>query len=59
MPPPFVGEAVKVREEPVQLGLLPEVKAIETAGVRTELTVMVMAEEEAVTGLAQAALDVT
>ena len=49
---------MNVREEPVQLGLLPDVKATDTAGVRTELTVMVMPDEVAVTGLAQAALDV-
>jgi hypothetical protein len=51
--------AVKVIEAPEQVGLLPAVTAIETAGTNVAFTVMVMPALVAVVGLAQLALDVS
>jgi len=56
--PPFVGVAVKVTEEPEQVGLLPLVILIPTAGTTTGLMVIVMPFEVAVVGLAQEADEV-
>ena len=49
---------MKVSDDPEQVGLLPDVKAIATEGVTVVLTVTVMELEFAAAGLAQAALDV-
>ena len=49
---------MNVSDDPAQVGLLPEVKAIETDGVTVEFTVTAMLLELAVDGLAQDALDV-
>ena len=54
----MVGVAVKVNDEPAQVGLLPLVNAIDTDGVTEEVTVIVILFEFAVVGLAQAAFDV-
>ena len=54
----MVGVAVKVMDAPAQVGLLPEVTAILTAGTSVELTVIVMVLLVAVAGLAQLAFDV-
>ena len=43
----MVGVAVKVTEAPVVVGLLPEVMAMDTAGVTEPVTVMVIAFEVA------------
>jgi hypothetical protein len=56
--PPFVGVAVNVTDEPAHVGLFPEVIAIETAGTKTGLTVIVIPFDVAVVGLAQVAVDV-
>ena len=45
--PPLTGVAVKVAEEPAQIGFVPAVCAIVTDGVDTLLTVMVIAFEVA------------
>jgi hypothetical protein len=55
----LVGVAVNVTEEPAQVGLVPVVNAIETAGTSTGFTVMVMPALVAVVGLAQVALEVS
>jgi hypothetical protein len=55
----LVGVAVKVMDAPAQVGLLPAVTAMETAGTRVAFTVMVMPALVAVVGLAQLALDVS
>ena len=54
----MVGVAVKVTDEPAQVGFVPEVKVIETEGTRTGFTVIVMPVLIAVAGLAQVAFDV-
>lgn len=54
----MVGVAVKVAEAPAHIGLLPEVRAMELAGVTTGFTVMVMPVLVAVAGLAQVAFEV-
>jgi hypothetical protein len=56
--PPLVGVAVKVTAEPAQVGLVPEVRAIETAGVSVAFTVITIPALVAVVGLAQAELEV-
>jgi hypothetical protein len=55
----LVGVAVKVTADPAQVGLVPAVNAIETAGISTGFTVMVIPALVAVVGLAQVALDVS
>jgi hypothetical protein len=55
----LVGEAVKVIEEPAQVGLEPAVIAIDTDGTTTGFTVMVIPALVAVVGLAQVALEVS
>jgi hypothetical protein len=54
----LVGVAVKVTAEPAQLGFVPEVNAIETAGISVAFTVMTIPELVALVGLAQAELEV-
>ena len=54
----MVGVAVNVNELPEQFGLVPDVKAIETAGVRVGFTVTTILFEAAVVGLAHVAVDV-
>lgn len=49
---------MKVTEDPEQVGLVPDVKAIDTAGTSVVLTVMVILLLVAVVGLAQAELEV-
>ena len=49
---------MNVSEEPEQVGLVPEVSAIETAGVTAAFTVTLMVFELAVVGLAQDELEV-
>ena len=56
--PPFVGVAVKVTLVPAQVGFVPVVSAIATAGVMVGVTVIVMFVLVAVKGLAQEALEV-
>lgn len=55
----MVGVAVNVTDEPAQLGLLPEVIAIDTAGVSVVATVIVIAFDVAVAGDTQFALEVS
>ena len=55
----MVGVAVNVTEDPVQVGFVPDVIAIDTAGTRTGFTVMVIPVLVAVVGLAQVAFDVS
>ena len=55
----MVGVAVKVTDEPAQVGFVPEVNAMDTEGVNTGLTVIVMPVLVAVVGLAQEAFDVS
>ena len=54
----MVGVAVNVADAPAHSGLVPDVCAMETDGVTTALTVMVIPFEVAVAGLAQERLDV-
>ena len=54
----MVGVGVKVIEAPEQVGLLPEVNAMETAGTNVEFTAMFIAVLVAVVGLAQVAVEV-
>ncbi len=54
----MVGVAVKVAEAPAHIGLLPEVKEIDTEGTRIGLTVIGISLLVALDGLAQVALDV-
>ena len=54
----MVGVAVKVTEDPAQVGLVPEVIAIETEGTSTGFTVIVIPVLVAVVGLAQVAFEV-
>ena len=56
--PPFVGVAVNVTDVPVQVGLVPDVKATATLGVTLVVNVIVMLFDEAVKGLAHAELEV-
>jgi hypothetical protein len=44
----LVGVAVKVNDEPAQVGLVPDVSAIDTAGVTALLTVIVILFDEIV-----------
>ena len=53
--PPFVGVAVNVTLVPVQM-VVPVLAPIEIAGVRTGFTVIAIAFDVAVVGLAQVAL---
>ena len=54
----MVGVAVKVTDDPKQVGFVPEVNAIDTAGTSTGFIVIVMPVLVAVAGLAQVAFDV-
>jgi hypothetical protein len=54
----LVGVAVNVSEEPAQVGLVPNVIAIDTEGTSTGFTVIVIPVLVAVVGLAQVAFDV-
>ena len=54
----MVGVAVKVNDEPAQVGLLPLVNAIATVGVTDVVTFIVILFEFAVVGLAHDAFDV-
>jgi hypothetical protein len=54
----LVGVAVKVIEAPAQVGLLPAVTAIATAGTSVPFTVIVMPGLVAVAGLGQLAFEV-
>ena len=54
----MVDVAVNVTDEPAQVGLVPVVSAIDTAGTRTGFTVIVMPLLVAVVGLAQVAFEV-
>ena len=54
----MVGVAVKVTEDPAQVGLVPDVIAIDTEGTTTGFTVIVIPVLVAVVGLAQVAFDV-
>ena len=54
----MVGVAVKVAFEPAHIGLVPVVKAMETDGTTTGFTVMLIAVDVAVVGVAQLALEV-
>ena len=56
--PPLVGVAVNVTDAPEALGLVPEVKAMETAGVTAVLKLMVMLLLVAVAVDAHARFDV-
>lgn len=55
----MVGVAVKVKAVPEHAGFEPEVKAIETAGTKAELTIIVTPELTEVAGLAHDELEVT
>jgi hypothetical protein len=55
----LAGVAVKVAEAPAHCGLVPEVKAIDSVGVTTGLTVITTAFEVAVAGLTQVAFEVS
>ena len=44
----MVGVAVKVNDEPAQVGLVPDVSAMDTAGVTALLTVIVILFDEIV-----------
>ena len=54
----MVSVAVKVTDDPAQVGFTPDVIAIDTEGTSTGFTVIVMPVLVAVTGLAQVAFDV-
>ena len=54
----MVGVAVNVSDEPAQVGFVPEVNAIDTAGTSNGFTVIVIPVLVAVVGLAQVAFDV-
>jgi hypothetical protein len=56
--PPLLGVAVKVSDEPAQLGFVPVVKAIVTDGVTLEVLLIVIEFEVAVADVAQVALEV-
>jgi hypothetical protein len=56
--PPLIGVAVNVALAPSHCGFVPAVNAMETEGVTVGLTVIVIPEEVAVVGLAQAWFDV-
>ena len=58
MVPPFVGVAVNVADAPAHSGFVPDVNAIETDGVKTGFTVIVIPLDVPVAGLAQTAFDV-
>jgi hypothetical protein len=54
----LVGVGVNVKDVPAQLGLVPVVIAIDTAGVTDAVLLMVMLPDVAVAEVTQAALDV-
>ena len=54
----MVGVAVKVADAPAHSGFVPEVSAMETAGVKTGFTVIVIPLDVPVAGLAQVAFEV-
>jgi len=56
--PPLVALAVKVTACPAHVGLLPEVKEVETAGVTLGLMVTVVLFDVAVDGLAHPRFEV-